>query len=98
MYAYIKTKNVQWTHENKRKCSSLSPSIPGRSIGGGWGVPDFLEDWRLAFLSVENWRIGKITEVKMDSLKMWISEKAKIKCEERPLIYEDCEAETPWYQ
>ena len=34
MYAYIKTKNVQWTHENKRKCSSLLPSIPGRSISG----------------------------------------------------------------
>ena len=39
----------------------------------------------------------KTEEVKIDSLKMWKSKKVKIKCEERLLKCEDCEAETPWY-
>ena len=44
--------------------------------------------------------MGEITgvkneEVKIDSLKK--CKKVKIKCEERLLICEDCEALTPWY-
>ena len=45
----------------------------------------------MGFLSVKKWRIGKITGVKTEA-----KTKAKIKCQERPLKYEDCEAETPW--
>ena len=76
------------------------------------GVPVFSEDWRsgflsgkkmkFCFLSVKKWRMGEITgvkteEVKIDSLKMWKSKKVKTKWEERLLKCEDREAWTPWY-
>ena len=67
----------------------------------GGGVPVFLEDWKIGFLNVKNEYLGKITgvmkteDMKINSLKIWGSQKAKIKCEERILKCEDSEADTP---
>ena len=46
----------------------------------------YMSFWKNGFLSLKKWRIGKVRgvkteEMKIDSLRMWRSQKVKFKCE-----------------